>query len=158
MKFRTQGFTLIEMMIVVAIIGILASIAMPAYQDYAKRAKISEALTAISQCRTEISHYLQVNSTLPSLPNKFGCESTNVATTAYVRRIRTGTDGSIGVELQSIDPMVNNRIVSMVPLDSNGNTYVAGNVQVYRWLCGSTTKGAIKTDVPPNFLPTSCRG
>mgnify|MGYP003383320851 CR=1 FL=1 len=157
MKFRAQGFTLIEMMIVVAIIGILASIAMPAYQDYAKRAKISEALTAISQCRTEVSHYLQVNATLPSLPNRFGCESTTPKT-AYVRSIKTGTDGSIAVELQSIDQAVNFKTVTMVPLDKNGNTYGAGNVQVYKWLCGSTTKGALKTDVPPNFLPTSCRG
>lgn len=156
MRNNVRGFTLIELMIVVTILGILASIAMPAYQDYAKRAKISEALTAISQCRSEVTHYFQINSTLPTLPNKYGCENSQPST-SYVKKIETGADGSIGVTLQSVDPLVDNTVVTMVPVDKNGNVYKTGSVQVFRWICGSKTVGAVKTTTPQNYLPSSCR-
>ena len=71
-----QGFTLIELMIVVAIIGILAAVALPAYQDYTIRAKISEVILAASQCRTSRhgNGAVGVQPTLP-LANAWGCEA-----------------------------------------------------------------------------------
>ena len=155
-RSRNSGFTLIELMIVVAIIGILVSIAIPAYQDYSKRAKVSEALVAFSACKTEISNYLQTIRTLPSVANTFGCEK-NSSVTSYVASIQTGTDGSIAVTLQDIDPLVNGKVVSMVPLDQAGAVYTTGLVQVYKWVCGSRTIGIKRTTVPPNYLPGSCR-
>src|SRR4051812_43342000 len=71
---RQSGFTLIELMIVVTIIAILTTIAVPSYQDYTKRARVSETLLALSQCRTEVTHYMQINSTLPTIANQYGCE------------------------------------------------------------------------------------
>ena len=80
-----KGFTLIELMIVVAIIGILAAVALPAYQDYTKRAKLSEVILAASACRTSISEVYQTNSAA-SLPTAggWGCESSVATDLTYL--------------------------------------------------------------------------
>ena len=66
MKRIQQGFTLIELMIVVAIVGILAAIALPAYQDYTIRARVSEALAAAGACKTQITEYQQARQAMPT--------------------------------------------------------------------------------------------
>ena len=66
MKRIQQGFTLIELMIVVAIVGILAAIALPAYQDYVVRSKMSEAEAAIAACKTSVSEYLSTKNVMPA--------------------------------------------------------------------------------------------
>src|SRR6266536_6698343 len=75
MKRLQQGFTLIELMIVVAIVGILAAIAIPAYQDYVARSKVSEAMAALGACKTSITEYAQVNNVLPPSLAASGCSS-----------------------------------------------------------------------------------
>ena len=160
-----QGFTLIELMIVVAIIGILAAVALPAYQDYTKRAKMSEVVLAASACRTSITEiYQSGNASNAPSANGWGCESgagtSNASvTTKYVSAVTTTADGVITVTAQGFnDSNIDAKKVSIAPL-SAANTLAtfAGNAgsALFGWRCGSTTDG---TDMPSKFLPGSCRG
>ena len=87
MKRIQQGFTLIELMIVVAIVGILAAIALPAYQDYVVRSKMSETEAAIAACKTSVSEYLSSHGTLPADNTAAGCST---VATQYVSASSTG--------------------------------------------------------------------
>ena len=75
MKRIQKGFTLIELMIVVAIVGILAAIALPAYQDYIVRSKMSEPIAAIAACKTSVAEYTATKGSLPGATNG-GCSDT----------------------------------------------------------------------------------
>src|SRR5262249_14207325 len=95
-----QGFTLIELMIVVAIIGILAAVALPAYQDYTIRARGSEGIPATSQCRTAVAEIYQTAAASTTIgANNWGCGEGTSAPTQYVAAINTNADGKVTVTL-----------------------------------------------------------
>ena len=154
-KRLQQGFTLIELMIVVAIIGILAAVALPAYQDYTIRAKMSEVILAMSACRTSITEVYQSGGSPPAA-NGWGCEAAT-ASSKYVAGVSTNDDGVVTAKIQAIAGAVDGKIVSLQPLNQTGGaTWVVNSGSgLFGWRCGASTDG---TDVSPKYLPGSCRG
>lgn len=158
MKTMQKGFTLIELMIVVAIIGILAAVALPAYQDYTVRAKVSEAVLAGSTCRTAVSEAFQAASALPGA-GKFGCEvgGTTAASKAskYVQQVTTSDAGVITVTTTADGSLKEaaSKTIDMTPVQADGTTAAVANSTVGGWKCGpGATSG-----MPEKYLPASCR-
>jgi type IV pilus assembly protein PilA len=138
MKAIQKGFTLIELMIVVAIIGILAAVALPAYQDYTVRARVSELILAASGFKTSISEAVQAAGT-----GVISDASPQISqlTVAVVGKVTGGTiNGSTGVIIISGDSTTQNAVVTMTPTASSGGTLT--------WSC---------TGSPSRFMPASCR-
>jgi len=151
-----QGFTLIELMIVVAIIGILAAIALPAYQDYTVRAKVSEVILAASSCRTAITEGLQ---TSPSVDARSAISNCAISKTKHVVSGISNDNGVIRVVASegalggSTDSTHN--AIELVPYI--GTSPVAGNTDggkvITEWRCGPSATNPL----PLKYLPGSCK-
>jgi type IV pilus assembly protein PilA len=145
-------------MIVVAIIGILAAVALPAYQDYTARAKMSEAILAASACRTSVTETAQSADTLPGA-GQWGCESTvanALAVSKYVDEIQTNNVGEVRVIVNRITPDANGKAIILKPwADAAGTVVPTAGSAISRWDCGPDPANA----APPidKFLPGSCR-
>ena len=137
MKRIQQGFTLIELMIVVAIVGILAAIALPAYQDYVVRSKVSELEAAMAACKTSVSEYASSHGSSPATTAASGCNtgaSQYVAALAVANGVITGTTQSIGGT---------NVTLTLTPDNSTSST-------ITKWT-GTYTAG------PAKYVPSSFR-
>ncbi|WP_435634449.1 pilin [Pseudomonas solani] len=157
-----KGFTLIELMIVVAIIGILAAVALPAYQDYTARAKVSEVVLAASSCRAAISEASQTGlSSAPAADDKFGCGETASAVSQYVKEIHTSMNGEITITAQNISQLGSNTKLILTPYsDATATTksaaadFASVSIKPVRaWKCA----GASSNGIEAKYLPASCR-
>jgi type IV pilus assembly protein PilA len=154
-----QGFTLIELMIVVAIIGILAAVALPAYKSYTIKARMSEVVLAASQCRTTVSEVYQTAAAGASIgANNWGCENTvNGSATKYVSTITTDANGVISVVAATNTADLDSAsggTITMTPYSTNSTPAVASTdipKQIYKFVCQGTSAGILK------YLPGSCR-
>jgi type IV pilus assembly protein PilA len=143
MKSTQKGFTLIELMIVVAIIGILAAIAIPAYQDYIARSKVTELATAADACKASVSEYAQSQNVLPADIAAAGCTNAvtdYVASLGVVNGVITVTAG--GTKGASLPAAVQGQTLTLTPTLSAADGTVV-------WACAGS--------IPPKYLPANCR-
>jgi type IV pilus assembly protein PilA len=166
MTQNQKGFTLIELMIVVAIIGILAAIALPAYQNYTARAKVSEVILAGTTCKTAISEASQTGFRTARAGNDFGCgEDGTGPISQYVQSIETSAAGVITITARNIPQLGTANQITLSPFTDSAATVAAdadtfhtgatGDLAPIRaWVC-ARVNGA--TGIDPEFLPASCR-
>jgi type IV pilus assembly protein PilA len=165
MKTLQKGFTLIELMIVIAIIGILAAIAIPAYQNYTIRAQVTEGLSLAAGWKTAISEYYAQNGAFP------GCSSTAVAGLAGCVSVTGATSGKY-VSSVTVGPLLGQIVINYTGPQVNGKLSglkldlspgLDSNSDVI-WVCGKAPIPALLTTAPPadattvlaSYLPTSC--
>ena len=148
MKNVQKGFTLIELMIVVAIIGILAAIAIPAYQDYTIRSKVTELINAAGVCKTSVAEYYQSKGALPTNVAEAGCSDVGTA--------------------NSLPPAINNGDITVKATGGLAAQLAGADVLGYKASCsGAACAGtpitqwdcnaAAGTTILPKYLPASCR-
>jgi len=150
MKNLQKGFTLIELMIVVAIIAILAAIAVPAYQNYIIRSKISEGLSQADMARTAVGETFQTTGVIPGSNASAGLPVTKASLqSTYVNDLEVAA-GVITVTIQGTNSDADTGTVVLTPYQGDGVTaLVKGYTGNITWKCTGT--------VPKKYLPASCR-
>ena len=145
MKARQQGFTLIELMIVVAIIALLAAIAIPQYQNFIKRAKISEGLVLVGAAKLAVTESLQANG---AYPRGNAAAGYTTASSTYVQQVAIDPNGTgvVTITYRHIDvSLVDNRSITLTPTTKSAT-------QVFQWDCAVGAFGVDK-----QFVPVNCR-
>ncbi|MCL2589299.1 MAG: pilin [Betaproteobacteria bacterium] len=145
MKKTQQGFTLIELMIVVAIVGILAAVALPAYQDYAKRAHVAEGLGLAEAAKTAVSEYWIDKGTWPTDNSAAGLETGTKITGNAVKSVTV--DGGV-ITITYNEKVVSDGILKLAPNKSDTD----GSI---KWVCYVDND---PKSIPAKFLPAACRG
>ncbi len=156
MKAVQKGFTLIELMIVVAIIGILAAVALPAYQDYMKRSKMSEVAAAAGACKTSVVEFATARNVMPTNADEAGCGNGGAAVSTYVADI-TVDAGVIDAVIadDKIDADLNGLHLRLTPCSNEDVTACAqaGDAEdILSWYCSTDAAAEFY-----KFFPATCR-
>ena len=165
-KRAQSGFTLIELMIVIAIVGILAAIALPAYQDYIVRSKMSEPLGALAEAKTTIAEYAASNGRFPADVTSFGINTTNRINSSDIineldilpTTFTPGTKEPVYVVARVFTSVWDGSAKAdgaTLSFQLSGSTNSDGTMT---WSCLPGEESAQAEPVPTKYLPANCRG
>ena len=151
MKAIQKGFTLIELMIVIAIIGILAVIALPAYQDYTARAQVSEAFSLAEGQKAAVIEYFADKGAYPTSNEAAGVAASSKITGKYVDSVAIGGNGVITATMKAsnVNSALTSKTLTLTPATSAAAASAAQNPGSFTWTCG----GSIDT----KYRPAACR-
>lgn len=164
MKAIQKGFSLIELMIVIAILGILAVIALPAYQDYTARAQVSEAILLMEGQKSAVVEYYADKGKWPASNTDAGIATNTSIQGKYVAQVDVGGNGVITAKMKTTDvnKQIEGKTVSLTPHATTSTTAGAsggaGSATAtangsFTWTCAPGTTNGVET----KFLPSSCR-
>jgi prepilin-type N-terminal cleavage/methylation domain-containing protein len=138
---KQNGFTLIELMIVVAIIGILAAVALPAYQDYTIRAQVTELMALTDGGKVAVTEYYQTKGVFPTTNDLAGYGG---ASGKYTTSVEIGADGVITATADAVNsnPKIQNETITLTPATGGTNDTIV-------WTCGGS--------IDSKYRPSSCK-
>jgi type IV pilus assembly protein PilA len=163
MKKIQQGFTLIELMIVIAIIGILAAIALPAYQDYTVRAKVSEGAISASAVKVGVTEMFADNGMAGVVTYAAvvaaDVAAGNILTDKITGVVVAGGTGQISMTLGGVPQLGATNVLAYMPQINNAAISDANSTGSVEWVCSANPPNGVAaaTTILPKFLPANCR-
>lgn len=150
----SKGFTLIELMIGIAIIGVLSAIAIPAFQDYLNRSKVTELLNIAQSCKAGVIEFAASTNVWPSSSADAGCQSAVAANSKYSETLTLGAQGKILVSFknnQVASGLGTGQFIALVPWSGAGR-HTSAVAPIGQWRCVTNVTGDLL-----RYIPAACR-